>query len=288
MRTLLLTASTLAITTAVPALSADIYVPVAEQFPEAYFDGNKAAGYVDLHYGFIWSDGDRRVDQELRTAGIAGRGNLPFKKGSMFNLQLDGTADTLFTTGDGKRLTATPIEAIAHLYVRDPSRYAVGAFGSYGILEGYDIWGGGLEGQLFLNRVTLYGQGGYRTFDNASNYNLNEWYVRAIGRWFPTDNFRLEGEVGYAQFSADSSDPVDNLFWLATAEYRFDHMPLGVYAQYRGDNFSFDEGSTTSNAAILGVRAYLGSDSQFDNDRRGASFDTRMPLPTVLAGQAEK
>jgi hypothetical protein len=197
----------------------------------------------------------------------------------MFNLQIDGTADTVFVSGKG-RAFGTPIEATGHLYYRDPERFSAGAFGTYGIVEGYNIWCGGLEGQYFFDRVTAYAQGGYRTIDTGVGN--NEWYVRGIGRWFPTDNLRLEGEIGYAWLSIEDN-PTDRtlntLFWTATAEYRFDHMPLGVFAQYRGATYYHDEAPAlfpnAYNAAVFGVRAHLGSDSLIDNDRRGASYDTR-------------
>jgi opacity protein-like surface antigen len=280
MRLLVTVASAFAI--AGPALAADVYVPVAEQFPEAYFEGNKAAGYIGVHYGFAWlnyAEDRENISRptEVNLFGVAGRGNLPFAPNSMFNLQIDGTADTVFTSG---RSFGTPIEATGHLYYRDPQRFSAGAFGTYGVAEGNNIWGGGLEGQYFFDRVTAYAQGGYRTID--AGVGNNEWYVRGIGRWFPTDNLRLEGEIGYAWLSIEDN-PTDRtlntLFWTATAEYRFDHMPLGVFAQYRGASYYHDQAPAlfpnAYNAAVFGVRAHLGSDNLIDNDRRGASYDTR-------------
>jgi hypothetical protein len=119
---------------------------------------------------------------------------------------------------------------------------------------------------------------GYRGIDFDSG-NRTQWYVRGVGRYFPTDNIRLEGEIGFAQDGFDGSGTtIDTLFWSATAEYRFDHMPLGIYAQYRGANFQVESNLLNNvNMAVLGVRAHLGSDSLFDNDRRGASFDTHVP-----------
>lgn len=62
MKSFLLAASALALSASIPALAADVYVPVQGQFPEEYFEGNKAAGYIDLHYGFLWPYSGGRED----------------------------------------------------------------------------------------------------------------------------------------------------------------------------------------------------------------------------------
>lgn len=276
MRVLVPAVSTLAVVTATSALAADVTISVQEQFPEEYFEGNKAAGYIDLHYGFanLQTEADL-PDLDWRSAGIAGRANLPFSPGSGLNLQIDGTADRLLYV-QGNSAGSTPIEATGHLSYRNPDRFALGAFGSYGRADPYELYGGGVEGQLFWNRVTLYGQGGYRHVDQPNNF-VNEWYVRGVGRWFPTDNTRIEGEIGYAWYDPDKGTGNDDTFWSVSAEYRFDHMPIGIYGQYRGDYLRpTEEGKSvplTINTFLFGIRGYLGSDSLFDNDRRGASFD---------------
>ncbi len=182
-----------------------------------------------------------------------------------------------------------------HAGWRDPELGSLGAFGGAGNLRinddsGLDrktvAWGIGLEGQLYLDPVTLYLQSGYldrQTASNGGDKNVlkNAGFVRLVGRFFCGDDFKLEGEASYAQGKMDPDE--DNVLipgWGVEIEYRLPGTPISGFAGYTGAYYFQDDDTDKlfEHRGVFGVRVYIGQPSLRANDRRGASLD----LPRYL------
>jgi hypothetical protein len=68
---------------------------------------------------------------------------------------------------------------------------------------------GGLEGQVYWNSLTLYGQAGYdRTFNfgnSATISDVHAWFARATARYFILPNFMIEGTGQYSKGTIEFS-----------------------------------------------------------------------------------
>ena len=178
---------------------------------------------------------------------------------------------------------------------RDPELGSLGAFGAVGTLKINDldgpdpqpiVWGIGLEGQLYLDSITLYLQGGYldrQTVARGGDTDAirNAGFVRGVGRYFWGDDLKLEAEVSYAQGQMDpDGDAVQIPGWGAEIEYRLPNTPFAGFVGYTGSYYyqSDDNDKLYENRIGFGVRVYLGQPTLKANDRHGASLD----LPRYL------
>lgn len=142
------------------------------------------SGYVDAYLGGLRVEAhpwEPDISDKL-LGGVIGRINIPVM--TNWNLQLDGSVDwlqdgaTYSALGNRETYDITNWGGAAHLYWRDPDRYALGVFGAISryntkdiayfdeATETYpsktynnDFVSGGLEGQLYLGAFTLYAQG---------------------------------------------------------------------------------------------------------------------------------
>ncbi|MBW2493842.1 MAG: hypothetical protein JRE43_03745 [Deltaproteobacteria bacterium] len=182
-----------------------------------------------------------------------------------------------------------------HIGWRDAELGSLGAFGSAGNLEinnanGDDpdtvVWGVGLEGQVFFEPSTLYLQAGYLDRESLSSGGdidalKNAGFARAIGRYFCTDNCKLEAEVSYAQGKMDpDEDTVWILGWGIDFEYRPGGWPVSAFAGYTGARYDQDDDDDVlyEHRIGFGVRFYCGKATPKANDRSGVSLD----LPRYL------
>jgi hypothetical protein len=160
---------------------------------------------------------------------------------------------------------------------------------------------GGLEGQLYWDAFTLYGQGGYdQTINMGTVTNIeqvHQWFLRATGRWFATPNAMLEASGQYANGAVEHTtiflplaDTGFNTWtWRVKGEWQPMGWPVSLFALYQGSRAHFDNtisfGGTervTDNRVMAGVRLYLGQPAGqgtlLANDRAGASLDILDPL----------
>lgn len=173
------------------------------------------------------------------------------------SLEADGGADADFWNVGG------------HVYTRN-STYLLGGFASYGNVDGggddADYWTVGAEGQYYLARTTLNAAISYSQADDAD---LDVTGVDVGVRHFITDNFALDGGVGYANADAGGGADADIIALNVGAEYQFDAYPVSIFGGYqRTDVDDFD---LEGNSFTVGVRYNFGG-TLFDRDRSGASL----------------
>jgi hypothetical protein len=260
------------------------------------------SGYLGLYWGSDrWSDG-LTTDNFLtpRTRGTAfvygGEGRLNYWLASGMSLQVDVEAEATtrfkgargFTNDDDGRLSGV---FGGHWSWRN-QQYLFGAFGALAYANNMGEEGSmnhgiaGVEGQLYLGNITLYGQaGGAWAFGSPAtgeDIPRDLWFLRGVGRWFATPNDKLQGEVGYARMgnevvsSGNTTSHDGNIFnWGASYEHRF-AVPISIFAEYAGSRFTGGHGCKnrpTDNVIKVGAKFYFNQNTLFANDRNGATLD---------------
>jgi len=192
-----------------------------------------------------------------------------------------------------------------HFSVRNGENFLFGGFGGggYAMAEGdrTEIWFVGAEMQAYLGPVTLYGQGGYLdTVNDGGGSGQSDGdalhqapFGRAVARYFPTDNLRLQLEGSFAHGQQDSDDQeMDVWGWGVRADaglpFEMEHGLLSVFAGYQGGYYdngtsggvggSGDVGSRHDHGVRVGITLHLGAEKTLlERDRHGANLD----LPPV-------
>jgi hypothetical protein len=231
------------------------------------------SGHIEGYIGGIRFDAGE-FDDDAWIFGGAARANYAFT--SHWNIQGD-----LF--GESTRFDDFNFDHIgagAHLFWRDPNSFALGVFGSvtsigsFIDLKEYLI---GPEGQVYFGNLTLYGQAYYGKLDSSDGFNADIWGARGVARYFLHDNFKLEGEVGFRNYS-EGGDDLDVWTLAAQADYRFADSPFSVFGRYQFDTFSDGPGADLdTHKFLVGFRGTFGAKTLMEEDRYGATMD----LPSV-------
>jgi hypothetical protein len=95
--------------------------------------------------------------------------------------------------------------------------------------------------QVYLNEITLYGQGGWVTADKAFDTVDDGLFARGVARWFPTADSRLQIEATYVTYDYVFSN-LDGDAEILSGKVRYDFTLAGmpvvgdvpVYLAYRG------------------------------------------------------
>jgi hypothetical protein len=288
-------------------------------------DPLRASGYLEAYTGGAWtkdSGGDPFDPFDLKyggwVVGGAGRGN--WWATPNISVQLDAQAEgtkykvpsELLAPGLSGQFSTLSYLIAAHANWRDPRTGLIGIVGGIGDAGGNDATNPslgnsgvrhgliGLEGQYYLNALTLYGQGGYdSTFKDIGGFgffnNAHAWYLRGTGRYFFMPNFMVEGTAQYAKGEIGINPSIittpDTDFktwlWRIKGEWRPGQLPVSFFVTYQGSRTNYDANPTlftfgervTDNRVMAGLRLYLGGqDTLLTNDRTGATLDVIDPL----------
>ena len=282
-----------------PALSADVAAPDNSLLYSALF--GISVGIEDASEGKGTADLDGAEGIELT---LAGHGHVSIPLGETFSAQLDAQGEFYDRSADDDEDPAQGAQMLGgHLSWRDPTSGLIGIFGGAGMgynddsEEDGDGIGflAGVEGQLYLDNITLYAQGGWADIqvdaDSDEGF-LDGWFLRGVGRYFFNEDFLVQAEVSYGETSSyvdgDSKGEIWN--WGALAKMRVsDSMPIYGTLEYRGANFEETEDNAESaeeHAVLIGLDFTFGTTSLWENDRRGATLDTPM-LPARAAAWTE-
>jgi hypothetical protein len=191
----------------------------------------------------------------LYSAGAAARVNVPF--GGLGNFELEARFDSLFENGYANNRSTL----VAHLYARNPERFAVGAFGGYVTPMGYSMIAGGAEAQAYVGYAVLYGQALY-AYGNLGCDDCTVTAAQARGgvELFvsPRTSFAFDGLYTRYTFY---SDVFQVLSAVATITHQVGGGPLALFAEAEFDRItnSFDADSWMHTYAVRGgMRILLG------------------------------
>jgi len=170
--------------------------------------------------------------------------------------------DAAFTDSDGDDNESYGVTG--HVHARN-DKYLIGGFLGLADVADETVWSAGIEGEKYYNNVTIAGAFGYA---NADDSDADIWGLDGQVRYFLSDNFRIQGALGYAKVEAG---PADDNVWSAGVggEYQFAALPISVFGGYA--HSEFDDADVSSDAFTIGVRYNFGG-SLKDRDRKGASL----------------
>jgi hypothetical protein len=159
----------------------------------------------------------------------------------------------------------TIVSLNGHLNLRNEERL-IGGFVSVGeIADDNSFWAIGGEGELYWPNVTLAGALAYGNFENGDG---DAWSIDGEARYFFTENFRLEGELGFANFDAVFGD--EDVFSVGVGgEFQFDASPISLFASYAHEEF--DSSDLSADIITIGARLNFGTTLRM-RDLIGASL----------------
>lgn len=209
----------------------------------------QATGYVGAVYGNVDANGtDSDAWGAEGAVAFAGSGSIVFEVNASV---IDADSDTNYgLTG--------------HIYSRNDSHLFGGFVGLSDSDASDTTWVAGLEASKFYQNWTLAGAVAYASNDDA---NVDGYGANVEARVFLNDNFRLQGNLGWASIDAGAVD--DDAFTFGVGgEYQFAAAPISITAGYA--RTEFDTANFESDAITVGVRYNFGGTLR-DRDRNGAS-----------------
>jgi hypothetical protein len=224
----------------------------------------QASGYVGVTYNNV------DVNHGGSDNSWGAEGAVAFSGSSQISFEVDGAIS------DGDH-SDTVGGITGHVFTRNDS-YLFGGF--VGFTNGNDdtTWSAGLEANKYFDRWTLAGAVGYAN-DNDSD--VDGWGVNAQARFFPTDNIRLQANVGWAQVNFPGDN--DNA-WTAGvgAEYQFSTIPVSIGAGY--NHVELNDTDLSANVWSVSLRYNFGGGTLYDRDRHGASQADLVNFGSIISG----
>ncbi len=253
----------------------------------AFAGDGSSTGYVDASIGQSKTSLRGLQDADENIVEVSGAWSIALSE--TIGLQADGGLAYLDEAGE------TQPFATLHVAWRNSDIGLAGGFLG-AARDGDDtVYGGGLEGQYYINRFTLYGSLGYARGQgvpppsapppSVSKTDIDYWAARGQVRYFPQDNLRIAGTVGYG--SSDNGFRSRSGYALgADAEYLLSSLPLSVYGRVGYNDYGAGIAGEVENATTgtLGVRWNFGAESLFYRDRAGATSDGFRDLLLLRSG----
>lgn len=222
-----------------------------------------ASGHIDLSY----TNGDSDLGTSDVNATALG-GQVAFAGGPV-GFQVDGRYSSVETTS-----TADVYSIGGHVFSRSES-WLIGGYVGYDKLES----GGeaeeltfAVEAQFYMPRSTITGVLSHSTDDSIFDMNVTE--ISGEYRYFFTDNFSLQGGLGFGQGELGAND-IDIWDAQVGGEYQFASAPISIFAGYRHGNLDAGAADIDTSSVGVGVRYNWGG-SLMDRNRHGAGL-ARVP-----------
>ncbi|MBC7769463.1 MAG: hypothetical protein H7124_11815 [Phycisphaerales bacterium] len=207
-------------------------------------------GYVGAAFGNVDVDGAGDADfyGVEGAVAFAGSGSIVFE------------VDAALTDSDD---ADTGYGITGHVYGRSDQ----GLFGGFIGISGSDdseTYTAGLEASKFYTNWTLAGALFYANNDDAD---ADGYGINTQARFFVHDNFRIQGNLGFASIDAGAGDDDAFSYGLGT-EYQFAAIPISIGASW--NHVNLDDADVESDT-LVGVVRYNWGGTLRDRDRNGAS-----------------
>lgn len=250
----------------------------------------QASAFGSLSLGYV-STGRPDSDERETGPNVIGAASVAYS----FTPELGVQGDVLlsyepleFNTSDAT-LTATAADLALHGFYRTDN-FLVGGIVQLGRTSTQfndndpnieDRRYAGVEGQLYLDNFTLYGQAGIKDL-KAEYQDFSGYFGKLEGRYFLTPDFRIEAHLGIGTLDVPELDE-----WVTTtlnvglgAEYKIADMPFSIFAEYdyyRGDFERDDDPIGERHRAVIGIRFQIEDETLLDRDRKGPSLEPIEP-----------
>lgn len=250
------------------------------------------SGFVSVGAGLVSFDANWADDTfDGSAVEFAASGAYDFEGG--LGLQGDFVFHRYGIDVYGNDSTMTDLDGALHLFFRN-DQYLLGGFVQGGASKyRYDDYYtfeqtrgyAGLEGQVFVDNLTLYGR--VAASNTANDYDAEDWtgWLADIElRYFITDNFRLDVHAGTeVQQTNSKTGDIDNLKFGIGAEYKLEDSPISLFGKLdfvssKSDSY-IDQ---TAFRVLVGAKFNFGDDSLKSRDRTGASLKPVEPAPLAF------
>jgi hypothetical protein len=208
------------------------------------------SGYVGVDYATVDVDGADEAD----VYGVEGA--VAFAGSGSITFEIDAAITDSDDTDEGYGLTG-------HIYSRNDSHLFGGFVGIAGS-DDSDTWTAGLEASKFYTNWTLAGALFYANNDDADT---DGYGVNAQARYFVHDNFRLQGNLGWASIDFGGFDD-DAFSYGLGGEYQFASVPVSIGAGW--NHVETDDSDIEADSVGVTLRYNWGGTLR-DRDRNGAS-----------------
>jgi hypothetical protein len=163
---------------------------------------------------------------------------------------------------------------VGHIYSRN-DEYLFGGFVGIGGSDDSETLTAGLEANKYFANWTLAGAVFYGNNDDAD---IDGYGVNVEARAFVNDNFRLNGNIGWASIDTGADDD-DTMIYGVGGEYQFSAMPISIAAGWS----TADSDAGDVDVISIGVRYNWGGTLR-DRDRSGASQANVSGFGSAFAG----
>ena len=219
-----------------------------------------ANGYVGVVYGNADASGGSDEDFWGVEGAVAfsGSGSIVFE------------VDASIVDGDE---TDTGYGVVGHVYARN-SDHLFGGFAGLAGNDDTETWIAGLEANKYFSQWTLAGAVFY---GNNDDFDVDGWGANVEGRVFLNDNFRLNGNVGWASVDAGGGDD-DVMLYGVGGEFQFATFPVSIGAGWSTADFDGGDVDTWT----IGARWNFGGQTLMERDRNGPSQASVVGLANVF------
>lgn len=161
----------------------------------------------------------------------------------------------------------TVASTAAHLTTKVGDSWRVGGFAALSRPSNDTLWAVGGEASKYFSNVTL---NGLVAYGQSNDLDADLYAVRGEGRYFVSDDIRLDAGAGYQKL--DIKNGVDADIWDVNlgGEYKFANTGWSTFGKYTHTE-SKDLADLNSDAVKVGFRYTFGG-SLKDRDRAGADL----------------
>jgi hypothetical protein len=165
----------------------------------------------------------------------------------------------------------TVASGAAHLTTKVGDNWRVGGFTALSRPSNDTLWAVGAEAHKYFDKVTL---SGLVAYGQSNDLDADLYAVRGEARYFVTDDFRLDGGLGYSKI--DTAIEADAWDASVGGEYKFASSGWSTFGKYTHTE-SEDLADLKSDAVKIGVRYTFGG-SLKARDAAGADLATASDL----------
>lgn len=194
-------------------------------------------------------------------------GSVAIPTGSAWTVTLNGDV----SISDNDLSNETVASGAAHLTTKIGDSWRVGGFTTLSRPSNDTLWAVGAEAHKYLDKVTL---SGLVAYGQSNDLDADLYAVRGEARYFVTDDFRLDGGLGYSRIDTGRQADV----WDANlgGEYKFANSGWSTFGKYSHTESS-DLADLKADAVKIGVRYTFGG-SLKARDAAGADLATASDL----------
>jgi len=193
------------------------------------------------------------TDLDTRTFGADGTsvqidGSVAVPVGAAWTVTANGDV----AISDNDISDETVASGAVHLTTKIGDTWRVGGFTALSRPSNNILWAVGAEAHKYLGNVTLSGLAAY---GQSNDLDADLYAVRGEARYFVTDDFRLDGGLGYSKLDT----LVEAEAWDASlgGEYKFANTGWSTFGKYTHTE-SEDLADLKSDAVKIGVRYTFG------------------------------